>query len=154
MKRRFIMLGLAGIIVLLDQGTKYIISQVQPHFQVIPGFFNLTYVKNTGAAFGILQGRQPLLTAVSVVAMAVFLFLLFYEREERKGLSYALALILGGTCGNFIDRVRLGYVVDFLDVHIQQHHWPTFNVADSAISIGVGLLILVTLWEGDRAKVS
>lgn len=154
MKRRFIMLGLAGIIVLLDQGTKYVISQTQPYFQVIPGFFTLTYVKNTGAAFGILQGKQPLLTAVSVVAMGVLLFLLFYEREERKGLLYALALILGGTCGNFIDRVRLGYVIDFLDVHIQQHHWPTFNIADSAISIGVGLLILVTLREGERAKVS
>ena len=154
MKRRFMMLGLAGIIVLLDQGTKYIVNQVQPHFQVIPGFFTLTYVKNTGAAFGILQGKQSLLTAVSVVAMGVLLFLLFYEREERKGLLYALALILGGTCGNFIDRVRLGYVVDFLDFHIQQRHWPAFNIADSAISIGVGLLILLTLWERDPAKVN
>jgi signal peptidase II len=148
------MLGLAGIIVLLDQGTKHVISQVQPYFQVIPGFFSLTYVKNTGAAFGILRGKQPLLAAVSVVAMGVLLFLLFYEHEKRKGLLYAFALILGGTCGNFIDRVRLGYVIDFLDFHIQQHHWPTFNVADSAISIGVGLLILVTLREGERAKVS
>lgn len=146
-KRRLTMLSLAGMIVILDQLTKYWINQAKPRFEVIPGFFNLNYVKNTGAAFGILQGNQFLLASVSVVAIVVLIFLIFYENEKKKGLLLGLALILGGTCGNLIDRVRLGYVIDFLEFHIRQYHWPSFNVADSSISIGVGILILVMLWE-------
>lgn len=141
------MFSLAGLVVLLDQLTKYWIGQYRPYIQVIPGFFNITYVENRGAAFGILQGRQFLLTIVSLIAIAILISLLLYEKKEKKGLLVALALILGGTCGNFIDRIRLKYVIDFLDFHIKQHHWPSFNIADSAISIGVSLLIVITLWE-------
>jgi signal peptidase II len=141
------MLSLAGIIVILDQLTKYLIDQARPNFQVIPGFFNLSYVRNPGAAFGIFQHKQFFLIGVSLVAAGILLFLLFYEREDRKGLLLALALILGGTCGNLIDRVRWRYVIDFLDFYIGKHHWPSFNVADSAITIGVGVLILATLLE-------
>jgi len=151
-KRRLVLLSLAGMIVILDQLTKFWISQTKPSFEVIPGFFNLSYVKNTGAAFGILQGKQFLLTSISVVAIGVLVFLIFYEHKSRKGLLFALTLILGGTCGNFIDRARLGYVIDFLDFHIKQRHWPSFNVADSAISIGVGILILVMIWEEYHEK--
>ena len=141
------MFSVAGFVVLLDQMTKYWINQHRPYIQVIPGFFNITYVENRGAAFGILQGRQFLLTIVSLIAMAILSSLLLYEKKEKKGLLVALALILGGTCGNFIDRIRLKYVIDFLDFHIKQHHWPSFNIADSAISVGVSLLIVITLWE-------
>lgn len=153
MQRRVVMLGLAGLIVLLDQFTKFLIDRSRLHFQVIPGFFNLSYVENTGAAFGILQGKQFLLSSISVLAMGVLVFLIFHENPSRKGLLFGLALILGGTCGNFIDRVRLGYVIDFFEFHIKQYHWPSFNVADSAISIGVAILILLMLWE-ERRKVS
>ncbi|MBD3305499.1 signal peptidase II [candidate division KSB3 bacterium] len=141
------MVSLAVVIVIVDQYTKWLIEQARPSMTVIPGFFNLTYARNTGAAFGILQGKQTLLTVVSVIAIGILVFLLWYERPERRGFLVALALILGGTCGNFIDRVRQGYVVDFLDVYISRYHWPSFNVADSAITVGVGLLIIVTFLE-------
>ncbi len=147
MKRRLIMAGFAGVLVLLDQVSKYLIATSRPRFEVIPGFFNLSYVENRGAAFGILQGRLFLLSSVSLIAMSVLLFLLFYEDSEKKGLLFALALILGGTAGNFLDRVRLGYVIDFLEFHIGQYYWPSFNIADSAISIGVTLLILIMFLE-------
>ncbi len=147
MKIRLAMFSLAGLLILLDQGTKFLIRQTRPNIQVIPGFFNMTYVENRGAAFGILQGKIWLLIIVSLIASAIFVFLILRENPERKGFLIALSLILGGTCGNLIDRARLNYVVDFLDFHIKQHHWPSFNIADSAISTGVGLLIIVTLWE-------
>ncbi len=143
MKIRLTMYSLAAGIVLLDQLTKYWISQTKPYVNVIPGFFNLVYVENTGAAFGIFQGQLWVLSLISAAAAVVLAAIIW--REERKGMSLALALILGGTCGNLIDRVRLKYVVDFLEFYIKEYRWPSFNIADSAISIGVALLILLTV---------
>lgn len=145
MKIRLSMYSLAVGIVLLDQVTKYWISQIKPYVNVIPGFFNLVYVENTGAAFGIFQGRLGILSLISLAAMAVLVVLIWQEHHERKGMLLALALILGGTGGNLIDRVRLKYVVDFLEFYIKTYRWPAFNIADSAISTGVALLILLTL---------
>ena len=139
------MISLSALIVLLDQASKYWISQNKPFIQVIRGFFNIVYVENPGAAFGILHGKQGLLSAISIIAVIVLLALICQER--RMGVSVSLALILGGTCGNLIDRVRLGYVVDFLDVSVKNYHWPSFNIADSAITIGVGILLVVTFLE-------
>ena len=156
MKKRLAILSISGIIIVLDQITKFWISQNRPNFQVIPGFFNIHYVENTGAAFGILQGKQIFLTLVSIIAIGVLLLLIIYEREEKRGMLYALALILGGTGGNLIDRVRLGYVVDFLQFYVKlgekYYYWPSFNVADSAITIGVGILIIVTFWQDRKSK--
>jgi len=152
-KKRVIAVSIAGIIVVLDQITKFLVSQDRPNFQIISGFFNIHYVENTGAAFGILQDKQVLLTIVSVLAMGVLLFLIFSAREEQHGMLAALAFILGGTCGNLIDRVHLGYVVDFLQFHVKQYYWPSFNVADSAITIGVGLLILTTFRQESKSIV-
>jgi len=151
-KIRIVMFSIAGCLVLLDQFIKAWVEQVRPHIEVIPGFFNLVYVRNSGAAFGILQNKQFLLAAVSAVAIAVLAYLLLKENPEKKGLLLALALILGGTVGNFIDRVRLEYVIDFLNFHIKNHHWPSFNIADSAISIGVVLLLLLTLMEQRKTQ--
>ena len=139
------MFSVAGGVVVLDQWMKAWVEHVRPHIEVIPGFFNLVYVRNRGAAFGILQQKQLFLTAVSVLAIAVLVYLLLKESPEKKGLLLALALILGGTVGNCIDRVRLKYVVDFLNFHIKHYQWPSFNVADSAISIGVALLVIMTI---------
>ncbi|GAK53448.1 lipoprotein signal peptidase [Candidatus Moduliflexus flocculans] len=145
MKIRLSMYSLAVGIVLLDQVTKYWISQTKPYVNVIPGFFNVVYVENTGAAFGIFQGRLGILSLISLAAMTVLAVLIWQGQHERKGMLLAFALILGGTCGNLIDRVRLKYVVDFLEFYIKTYRWPSFNIADSAISTGVALLILLTL---------
>lgn len=156
MKKRLAILSISGIIIALDQLTKFWISQNRPNFEVIAGFFNIHYVENTGAAFGILQGKQTLLTLVSIIAIGILLLLIIYEREEKRGMLSALALILGGTCGNLIDRIRLEYVVDFLQFYIKlgekHYYWPSFNVADSAITIGVGILVIVTLWQERKSR--
>jgi signal peptidase II len=157
-KHRIIALSLAGFIAILDQATKAWVSHARPDLRIIPGFFNIHYIENTGAAFGILQGKLTLLTLVSVLAMIVIVGLIFYERDAHRGMLYALACILGGTCGNLIDRVRLKYVVDFLQVYIKlfgkHFYWPSFNIADSAISIGVVILIFVMFRQEYLAKKS
>lgn len=147
---------MAGVIVGLDQASKYWISQLKPAWKVIPGFFNIHYVENTGAAFGILHGKLFFLVLVSIVAAVILTALIFLEREKHWLLLLAFACILGGTCGNLIDRIRLRYVVDFLQVYVKigerYYFWPSFNIADSAITIGVGVLILFTLRQEQQQK--
>jgi signal peptidase II len=152
MQRRLSALMIAGIITILDQITKVLVSRFHPNFKVIPGFFNIHYVENTGAAFGILQDHQTLLIIVSVLALGVLGFLIVSDREGKSGILYGLGLILGGTCGNLVDRVRLRYVVDFLQLHIKQYYWPSFNVADSAITIGVAILVIMTLRQERKSE--
>ena len=139
-------------VIALDQLTKYLVVQrfrLHESVQVIAGFFDLTYVRNPGAAFGFLAGAQGMwrgifFITVSIVALAVIIVLV---RQTRDRLSLiALALIGGGAVGNLIDRVRFGEVVDFIDWYYRTYHWPTFNIADSAISFGVGLLAIDMLF--------
>ena len=144
------MLLIAALVVLADQGVKWLIVHDFRHggiVPVIPGFFNLTLVYNIGAAFGIFSGlpdaiRGYVLLAVTAVAFGA----VFYYMRSSYGKSaiarVAFALILGGAIGNLIDRARLGMVVDFLDFYFRSYHWPAFNVADSCICVGVMLLIL------------
>lgn len=134
--------------VLLDQLTKLYIDssfRLYESLTVFENFFHITYVRNPGAAFGIFAGsaasfRVPFFLTLSFVAVVGIL--IFYRTVEDLLLQVALSLILGGAIGNFIDRARLGEVIDFIDVHWYNHHWPAFNVADSAITIGVGFMIL------------
>lgn len=105
---------------------------------LIPSVLHLTYVQNTGAAFGLWRGSCGVFVLVSVIIAAWVLMELMQRRYRRWPIPLGLSLILGGALGNLIDRVRVGYVIDFLDVRV----WPVFNVADSAISVGVGLLLL------------
>ncbi|PID57870.1 signal peptidase II [candidate division KSB3 bacterium] len=142
------MFSLAVFVIAADQFSKMWIDRVKPFIEVIPGFFNITYVRNPGAAFGILQGRQYLLAIISSIAGLVLIAMLLREDEKKKVLLLSLSLVLGGTIGNLIDRLRFGYVIDFLDVYVsfgREHHWPSFNIADSAISCGVVLLICAML---------
>ncbi|MBC8207201.1 MAG: signal peptidase II [Kiritimatiellales bacterium] len=139
------------IVVLLDQFTKVWVRSSfvcgGESLEVIPGFFNLVYVRNPGAAWGMLGGQQVILIALSVV---VFILLaVFHRRVLNPTLDHriALGLMLGGVLGNMIDRIKLGWVTDFLDFHIGTHHWPSFNVADSAICIAVGIYLLSSLWH-------
>ena len=140
-------------IVFFDQLTKYAVVQrfrLHESVRVIPGFFDLTYVRNPGAAFGFLAGasgvwRSVFFITVSIIALAVILALV-RQAHDRLPLM-AFALIGGGAVGNLIDRVRFGEVVDFVDWYYRTYHWPTFNIADSAISIGVGLLAIDMLFS-------
>jgi len=138
----------AGFILVLDQLTKEMINHTLPVYkslEVIPGFFALTHIRNTGAAFGLLAGeptrtRTLFFLAVSLLALGVIFSLFTRIASDRPWVTAALAMIVGGVLGNLIDRLRFGGVVDFLDFHVGTIHWPAFNVADSAISIGVGIL--------------
>jgi signal peptidase II len=137
----------------LDRWTK---ALIQKHFglnesiSVIDGFFNITYVRNTGVAFGIfdpisLPAKSVLLSVFTVFAAVVVITYSVRSPVRNRLLQIALALILGGALGNLYDRVAYGYVVDFLELYASSYHWPSFNVADSAISIGVALLALEIL---------
>ncbi len=113
---------------------------------VIPGFFDLTYVRNPGAAFGFLAQASPafrsfFFSAVAVVAVFLILYFIIRHKEGTLLQTAALSLISGGALGNLLDRVRFGEVVDFLDFYVGSYHWPAFNVADSAISAGACLLL-------------
>jgi signal peptidase II len=135
--------GLALIIVLIDQASKWLAStHLQAHqiLSVIPGFFNIVLVRNRGMAFGIFNQTKPglfplflLLTTIAAIGAILFLF---WARKNRMWFMIGLSLILGGAVGNLIDRIRLGYVIDFLDFFVAGCHWPAFNVADSAVTVG------------------
>ena len=122
---------------------------------IIPGFFNLTFLRNTGAAFGMLSGMPPLwrqIFFISIVVVALVALVIMQRKMGRESIWYTLsfAFIGGGAVGNVIDRVRDGSVVDFLDVYIGKYHWPAFNVADSAIFVGVGIFLVLQILEGDE----
>jgi len=148
--------GWFAAIIVLDRLSKIIIDRLLPLHHSIPvidGFFNLTYVRNTGAAFGIFAGsaeifRRPFLIAVSIVASGFIVVMLRRLPDKEKGLTTALAFILGGAVGNLIDRVVYGEVIDFLDCFWGNYHWPAFNLADSFITVGVLLALYILL----RAK--
>ena len=135
-------------VVILDQLTKAIITHylsLHQYIEVIGSFFNITHIKNPGVAFGLFRNSSELfrilfLTGMSLIALIV-VFFVYSKAENNLVYRIALSLIAGGAMGNLIDRIRLGEVTDFLDVYIGQYHWPAFNVADSAITIGVFLTI-------------
>ena len=143
------LITIAGSVILLDQIVKAIIVHTIPLYRiktVIPGFFNLVHTQNPGGAFGILANQsQGLRTVVFIIfsLFAVYIVFHFYKKssESYPLLSWGFALIFGGAIGNLIDRVRFGTVTDFLDFYIGNFHWPAFNVADSAISIGVAIFL-------------
>lgn len=140
-------LGIAAVVVILDQLTKIWISQTFSYgeSQPVTSFFNLVLVYNKGAAFSFLasQGgwQRYFFTAVSVIASIVIVYLL-KKHGDKTLFSWALAMILGGAVGNLIDRVAYGHVIDFLDFHAAGWHWPAFNIADCAIFIGAALFIV------------
>lgn len=149
-------LWIAGVIVALDQLTKgWIKATLALHdsITVIPGIFDITHVRNTGAAFGILNGLEfaykPLvMVLVAIVALvAVGMYAVTLPAGQRVA-RYGLALILGGAVGNLIDRATMGFVIDFVDVSWRGVHFWAFNVADSAITVGVSLMLLDVLGVG------
>jgi len=140
----------AGAVVLLDQLSKAWVSKGIPLYHsvpVIPSFFSLTHVLNPGGAFGFFAQNDSSLRHwffLIAIAVAMALILYFYHQtpNTHRILGIALAMIFGGAVGNAIDRLRFGKVVDFLDVYVGQYHWPTFNLADSAVTIGVAIFVI------------
>ncbi len=160
MKRKYWILLLVCLsILLLDQWTKHLVQErllLHQRIEVVSGFFNLVHVRNTGGAFGIFGGVRGglgslLFVVVSVIAIGSIAFFFIKIKEEEGILSLSLSLILSGAIGNLIDRVHYGEVVDFLDFHLRSYHWPAFNIADSSICIGIGLMAL-ELFIRDRKK--
>jgi signal peptidase II len=137
-------------VIFLDQLTKVVVvrelslGRVIP---VVPGFFNLIHIRNTGIAFGMFNdgaalGKTLLLTTAGILALGFLVWILRdMDADDLLG-GLAVGCVAGGAIGNLIDRLRLGEVVDFLDVYWRSHHWPAFNMADSAITVGVALLII------------
>lgn len=113
---------------------------------VIEGFFNFTYVRNTGAAWGILGGQNTSLTVLSVVMLVVMVLFRRSFLSDTWEHRLALGLMIGGIVGNLMDRIRLGWVTDFFDFYVGSWHWPAFNIADAAICTGVGIYILSAFW--------
>ncbi len=136
-------------VALVDQATKLWIVAVFAPFEVvpvIPGLFNLTRLTNTGAAFGLLASAPPafarlLFAGLAVVALAVLGWMAWRCRRDHWLVRLGLGAVAGGALGNLIDRVRVGAVIDFLDFYLGPYHWPAFNLADSAITVGVGCLL-------------
>jgi signal peptidase II len=139
--------GLALVIALADQGTKQLIGSLLAAGETrgITGFFNLVLVFNRGAAFSLLADapgwQRELFAGIALAASGLIIALLLRNAGQRLFCA-GLALILGGALGNLWDRIALGHVVDFLDFHALGYHWPAFNLADSAITVGAALLIL------------
>lgn len=136
-------------LVTMDQITKIYIKNNFELYEtktVIPGFFNITFVLNPGAAFGFLAKlndsyRQAFFLTVTFIAIILLIYLMFKEKKYKLRL-FSYSIILSGALGNFIDRIYLGSVIDFLDFYIKKYHWPAFNIADSCITVGVFLLFI------------
>jgi signal peptidase II len=137
----------AGTVLVLDLLTKMLVLAHLPlgaGIPVIPGLFDVTHVQNPGGAFGFLatlgpQARGVIFILVSVLAVAVILWFYMQTPVQQRWLAFGFALIFGGAIGNLVDRLRFGAVIDFIDVYIGDLHWPAFNIADSAITVGVAI---------------
>jgi len=149
-----LLLVITVVVVVLDQIVKLLIVhnfELGESITVIPGFFDLVFAKNSGIAFGLMPGKTWLFITASIAAVVILLlFLRQLDGRERLG-RVGCALILGGAIGNLIDRVRLHYVVDYLDFYWTQYHWPAFNLADTAVCTGIGLFLL-SMWLQSPAK--
>lgn len=150
-------ISMAGFIWFFDQLSKFFIvdymKDVGARIPVIPGFFDLTYITNTGAAWGIFAGKGALLLIISV---AVFVLITFFLKQICEGWTeryYAILMVMGGILGNSTDRIARGAVVDFLRFHLENRfEWPSFNIADCAISAGVAVFIISMIFRPEKKK--
>ena len=151
------LIGVAIPVLILDWVSKWLvqtyITYLTEIIPIIPGFFNLLHDRNPGAAFGVLSGHRFLLILITIVAL-VFIFAYYLRFRESRWMQVALGFLLGGAVGNFIDRLYLGEVVDFLQFGIASKglFWPTFNVADISVCIGAGMLIVYLFRNRDQAQ--
>ncbi|MFO7964490.1 MAG: signal peptidase II [Desulfobacterales bacterium] len=146
---------IAALVVFFDQVTKIMVLNVvalNRTIEIIPGFLNITHIQNPGVAFGIFSQqpsslKQFLLMGASLLAVCLIFY--FYHKSIKASVMMmsAFALILGGAVGNLVDRIRFGRVIDFIDVHVGGVHWPSFNIADSAISVGVAVILFLVVFR-------
>jgi len=150
---------IALVVVLLDRWTKHIVAKrisLYSHIQVIPGLFSLTHTENTGAAFSLFADsnahwKTAMLIVFSMIALIVVSVLLWKNHHAHVATGIGLSLIMGGALGNLWDRLARGRVVDFLLFYVKRYQWPVFNLADSAIVVGAGLLVLEILFHKSSA---
>jgi signal peptidase II len=135
----------ALVVILLDQATKHLFWRLGQNHEIIPGYFNITLVKNAGAAFGMFQGARVFFVTASFLAVGLIIYLGLRLPSSQRTRRILLSLILGGAIGNLIDRVASGEVIDFLQLGVAGHYWPVFNVADAGVTVGAALLILYAL---------
>ncbi len=156
-------LWLSALVVVLDLASKHLISrsfELYERLEVIPGWFNLTLAHNSGAAFSFLANESGwqrwFFTLIALLVSAIIFLWIKRLQSHERWTAIALALVLGGALGNLWDRLSLGYVVDFIDIYYQSAgkimHWPAFNIADSAISVGALILIIEALWHKDSTE--
>ena len=144
-KKNIFILSIAFIIVILDQLSKFLVRknfQLNESIPIIKNIFHLTYATNTGSAFSMFQGYNIFFIIFSIVVITAIFYYIKKIKGNEKLMQLALGLLLGGTIGNFIDRIAIGAVTDFIDFRI----WPVFNIADSAVTISV-ILLIVLLWK-------
>ncbi len=150
---RYRMLLLISVLVfVIDQLTKYLVAKVSglvlgayPPFggvEVIPGFFNIVYSVNSGAAWGMFEGHSVLLALLAIIVIGMIVLLRRHLELDKPFMQVSFGLMLGGIVGNLVDRAVFGYVIDFLDFDLGFYRWPTFNIADCGIVVGVGLYIV------------
>ena len=157
---RAVQLASAIAVIALDRVTKSMVDTrmaIYESITVVPGLFDLTYVRNPGGVFGLFRNldtgiRGLLFTVVPVTAILLIVVYALKLPAGRTLTQSSLTLILGGAVGNLYDRLRFGYVIDFLDFYWQNHHWPAFNIADSAICVGVAILIGETMLGADHER--
>jgi signal peptidase II len=146
---KYVLFGIANVAVIVaDQVSKAVVERhlfLNEFITIVPNFFDIRYIRNTGAAFGIMSrlpdgARLPFLVGVSVLAMALIFYLFVKAEKERIAYVWSLTLVFAGAGGNLIDRIRFGEVRDFLHLHIYNLSWPIFNIADSSITVGIVLL--------------
>ncbi len=159
MKNKYYLLS--ALILLLDHATKWLVRvQLDPRYtiEIIPSYLRLSHVQNTGVAFGFFADfhaawKPYALAAMAVLAVIVILIYGARMPSSRTLLQLALAVTAGGILGNFTDRIINGFVTDFIEFHVKEvFHWPTFNVADSAITIGIALLLIDTVKNPDPSE--
>jgi signal peptidase II len=148
----FIIYGLIAIVsVIIDQFTKYLAVvnlQGKASFHIIGDFLRFSYVENRGAAFGMLQNQRVFFIVATIILSLVLIYMIWFSKRITKPAKLTLSLVFGGAIGNFIDRLRLGYVVDFIDVRFGSvYNFPVFNIADSCLVVGITILIFLILFN-------
>lgn len=158
MNKYLLLTVVAGGVIIIDQISKYAVRHIMAlhdYIEVIPGLLNLTYIQNPGAAFGLFGETSDTLRLTLLIGVSLFaliLLLLMYARVAEKVIliHVPIAMIIGGAIGNLLDRIRYNWVIDFLDFYWKEFHWPAFNLADSAITIGSMILMFNILFSRKR----